>query len=43
MEKVVMYNPRNKVKIMTNPQFQSHWEKLGFVVVTNITLLSMAG
>lgn len=40
--KVTMYNPKNNVIIVTNESFQSHWEKLGFVIVDNIVLFRMA-
>lgn len=43
MEKIVMFNPKNNVKIITNQCFQPKWEKLGFVPLKNVTLLRMAG
>lgn len=37
--KVIMKNPENNVKIVTALKFKSQWEKLGFVTVSNISLL----
>lgn len=42
MDKIVMYNPRNNVKIITNSDFKSKWEKLGFVETPNVILFRMA-
>ncbi len=37
---IVMYNPKNGVKVKTIPDFKSQWEKLGFVELVNVTLLA---
>lgn len=43
MGRVVMYNPRNDVKIITNVKFQSKWERLGFNVIhNNVVLFKLA-
>lgn len=39
MSRIVMYNPRNDVKIITNIKFQPKWEKLGFSVINNNVVL----
>lgn len=40
--KITMFNPKNNVKIETNKEFQSHWEKLGFIVENKIILFKIA-
>lgn len=40
--KVTMLNPKNHVIIVTNLDFQSKWEQLGFIVVNNLLLFKTA-
>lgn len=42
MESITMLNPKNHVIIVTNSQFQPKWEKLGFVIVKNVTLMKLS-
>ena len=38
MDRIVMENPKNNIRIITNKMYEKKWKDLGFVVL-DITLL----
>lgn len=41
MDKIVMENPRNNIRIVTTKLYEKKWKDLGFIVL-DITLLKKA-